>query len=57
MERSKVTEGFVKRTMDFIQRLEKKDKPFYVNLWLDDVHSPFFPPKELRSDGTKTDCW
>ena len=28
-------------------------KPFYVNLWPDDVHSPFFPPKALRRDGTK----
>ena len=24
-----------------------------MNLWPDDVHSPFFPPKELRGDGSK----
>jgi uncharacterized sulfatase len=40
MDRSVVTEGFVKRTEDFIQRAEKQGKPFYVNLWLDDVEAP-----------------
>lgn len=57
MDRSKVTEGFVKRTVDFIQRTEKKNKPFYVNLWLDDVHSPFFPPKALRSKESKRELY
>ncbi|MFN7141592.1 MAG: sulfatase-like hydrolase/transferase, partial [Limisphaerales bacterium] len=39
MDRSKNTEGFVTRTMDFIRKAEKESKPFYLNLWLDDVHS------------------
>ncbi len=57
MDRSIVTEGFVKRTADFIQRAEKKNQPFYVNLWLDDVHSPFFPPKALRNDESKRELF
>ncbi|MES2459677.1 MAG: sulfatase-like hydrolase/transferase, partial [Armatimonadota bacterium] len=36
-----------------IQQAEKTDKPFYVNVWPDDVHSPFDPPTELRGDGSK----
>ena len=28
-------------------------RPFYVNLWPDDVHSPFFPPEARRGDGSK----
>ena len=30
-------------------------RPFYINLWPDDVHSPFFPPEVLRdeTDGSK----
>lgn len=57
MDRSKNTEGFVKRTVDFMQRSQKDNKPFYVNLWLDDVHSPFFPPKSLRSDNSKRELY
>jgi uncharacterized sulfatase len=57
MDRSVVTEGFVKRTEDFIQRTEKQGKPFYVNLWLDDVHSPFFPPKVLRNENSKQELY
>ena len=53
MERSKVTSGFVNAATTFIQQAEKDDKPFYVDVWPDDVHSPFFPPKDLRGDGTK----
>jgi arylsulfatase A-like enzyme len=57
MDRSKVTGAFVKRTMDFIQRAEKEGKPFYVNLWPDDVHSPFFPPKVMRGGDTKRELY
>jgi len=53
MDRSKVTSAFVERTIQFIKKSREKGKPFYVNLWPDDVHSPFFPPKALRGDGTK----
>jgi arylsulfatase A-like enzyme len=57
MDRSKITEQFVKRTIDYIQRTAKTKKPFYVNLWLDDVHSPFFPPKALRNENSKRELY
>lgn len=53
LDRSKVTAAFATRALDFIKAAEQSGKPFYVNLWPDDVHSPFFPPKVLRGDGTK----
>ena len=28
-----------------------RKKPFYVNLWPDDVHSPYFPPLEKWTPG------
>src|SRR6185436_8544780 len=30
---------------------------FYVNLWPDDVHSPFFPPKSRRGDASKHELY
>jgi uncharacterized sulfatase len=53
MDRSKVTSGFVERALQFIRRAEHDGKPFYVDVWPDDVHSPFFPPKALRGNQTK----
>ena len=47
-ERSQVTAAFVAAALDFIDQAEARGKPFYINLWPDDVHSPFFPP---RPDG------
>lgn len=44
MQRSEITGGFVSAALDFIDRAQADDKPFYVNVWPDDVHSPFFPP-------------
>lgn len=57
MDRSKVTGAFVKRAIDFMKRSEKEKKPFYVNIWPDDVHSPFFPPKASRGDNTKRELY
>jgi uncharacterized sulfatase len=51
--RHDVTRAFVDRTLSFIQQAQKAGKPFYVNVWPDDVHSPFDPPKALRGDGSK----
>ncbi len=53
VDRSKVTESFTSAALAFIKRAEKDGKPFYVNVWPDDVHSPFFPPKARRGDGKK----
>src|SRR5262249_14977165 len=35
------TEYFVDKTLDFLRR--HKDGPCFVNLWLDDVHTPWIP--------------
>ncbi len=53
LDRSKVTSAFVSNALEFIQGAEKSGKPFYVDVWPDDVHSPFFPPAALRGDGSK----
>jgi uncharacterized sulfatase len=53
LDRSKVTAAFVERAIDFMKQAEAANRPFCVNVWPDDVHSPFFPPKALRGDGSK----
>ena len=52
-DRNTVTTHFVDKALAFIQKAEKENKPFYINLWPDDVHSPFAPSAELRGDGSK----
>ena len=52
-DRAKVTESFVTAAVDFIKKSETADKPFYINLWPDDVHSPFYPPKARRGNSQK----
>ena len=46
MQRSKITSGFIDAAIPFMQQAEAAKKPFYVNIWPDDVHSPFWPPAE-----------
>ena len=46
--RSAITGEFVAGAIRFIEQAQSNGKPFYLNLWPDDVHSPFFPPKSLR---------
>jgi len=54
-DRSVVTAAFVKDALKFVDESQASGKPFLLNLWPDDVHSPFFPPKVLRdkTDGSK----
>lgn len=52
-DRSKVTESFTSAALAFIRKAAGDGQPFYVNLWPDDVHSPFFPPEARRGDGSK----
>ena len=49
-KRENFTEIFVSRTIDAIQRARETGKPFYINLWPDDIHTPLEPVKELRGD-------
>jgi len=51
--RSKITEGFVDEAIPFMQESMKKDKPFYINLWPDDVHAPFWPPTDKWADSKR----
>jgi len=53
MQRSKITEGFVDAAIPFIQKAKQQNKPFYINLWPDDVHTPFWPPVAQWKDGSK----
>lgn len=50
-ERAKITGGFVDAAVSFIDKAAKAEKPFYINLWPDDVHSPFFPTLEAWKNG------
>jgi arylsulfatase A-like enzyme len=52
-DRSQVTASFTSAALEFITEVEAANKPFYINLWPDDVHSPFFPPQARRGDGAK----
>jgi uncharacterized sulfatase len=49
LDRDKVTGAFVSGAVEFIDRAKAANKPFFVNLWPDDVHSPFFP-SEAKSN-------
>ncbi len=53
VRRHKVTESFVDRAMEEIRTAVAKDRPFYVNLWLDDVHTPVQAPPDLRGNGSR----
>ena len=43
MPRSEITTGFIDAAIPFMTRAKQSSKPFYINLWPDDVHSPFWP--------------
>lgn len=53
MQRSQITGGFVNAAIPFMNRAAAAGKPFYINLWPDDVHGPFWPPVAQWGDGTK----
>ena len=44
MQRSEITRGFADAAMAFMRRAVDAEQPFFVNIWPDDVHSPFWPP-------------
>jgi len=53
MLRSEITGGFVDAAIPFIEQARDAKKPFYINLWPDDVHSPFWPPVDKWADGKR----
>jgi arylsulfatase A-like enzyme len=50
MERSKITSGYVQAAIQFIDAAQTAHQPFYINVWPDDVHSPFYPSLDRWSD-------
>lgn len=52
-DRAQVTATFTAAALAFIKQAAATHTPFYVNLWPDDVHSPFFPRAALRGDAAK----
>jgi len=43
-QRSEITTGFVDEALTFIDKSQTEEKPFFINLWPDDVHGPWWPP-------------
>ncbi len=49
-KRENFTRIFVDRTLECIRTARQAGKPFYINLWPDDIHTPLEPPPGLRGD-------
>ncbi|MFK5924731.1 MAG: sulfatase-like hydrolase/transferase [Verrucomicrobiota bacterium] len=58
-DRSVITAEFVKEAVKFIDHAQVTEQPFFLNLWPDDVHGPWFPPEVLRdtTDGSKRELY
>lgn len=54
-KRYNVTGKFVDRAIQAIENAQKAQKPFYINLWPDDVHTPLEPSAINRGDGSRHD--
>jgi arylsulfatase A-like enzyme len=52
-KRDQITASYTEAAIEFINQAQLRKQPFYVNVWPDDVHSPFFPPKDRRGNGSK----
>jgi uncharacterized sulfatase len=57
VKRDKVTTTYTDAAIAFIEKAEANNRPFYVNLWPDDVHSPFFPPQGRRGNASKHELY
>ncbi|MCW0484249.1 sulfatase-like hydrolase/transferase [Gaoshiqia sediminis] len=57
IKREDCTETYVARAIEAIKHAQESGKPFYINLWPDDVHTPSEPPRELRGDGGRQDLY
>lgn len=53
MQRSQITTGFIDAAIPFIDKAAGEKKPFYLNLWPDDVHGPWWPPVAKWGDGSR----
>lgn len=48
--RPEITGGFVREALRFIDRAVATGQPFFVNVWPDDPHGPWFPSPERWSE-------
>ncbi len=53
LQRSEITGGFVNSAIPFMNRAVAAGKPFFINLWPDDVHSPWWPPVAKWREGKR----
>ena len=53
MLRSKITGGFVNAARTFLESAKKDGQPSYINVWPDDVHSPFWPPTDRWAESKR----
>ena len=53
MQRSQITGGYVDAATAFIDRAVGAQKPFYINVWPDDVHGPLWPPVDKWAEGKR----
>ena len=53
MQRSKITRGFIDAAIPFIDKATAAKKPFFINLWPDDVHGPWWPPTDKWAEGKR----
>lgn len=49
MNRSEITGGYVNAALRFMEEALIQKKPFYIDLWPDDVHSPYSPSPDRWS--------
>jgi uncharacterized sulfatase len=52
VDRYRVTAAFVDHAIDAMKTARQQGKPFYINLWPDDVHSPCEAPPAMRGNGS-----
>ncbi len=55
MQRSEITTGFIDAAIPFMEKAVAADTPFYINLWPDDVHAPYWPPYEAYEEISPND--
>lgn len=56
-KREDFTQIYVDRAIKAMENSRSANKPFYVNLWPDDVHIPLEPPRALRGNGKIPDLY
>ena len=51
------TAYFVDKTLAFLAKNKEKGIPSYVDLWPDDMHTPYVPSQEVYNQGQKDNNW